>query len=129
MKAVEITLRDGSTKKVYPLKRTALKRSKVPINKVSKSQKKKNDSIAKSKQSLPDVCYYSGCYQTNTDLMHILNIGSYPQFSQEKRNHTRGCRLHHNLFDDNKEFRKTQTGLFNQVYEFAPMEATKYFNL
>lgn len=50
-------------------------------------------------------------------------------YYEDVRNHTRGCKEHHDLFDDNKEFRKTQTKLFNQVYEFAPMEATKYFNL
>ena len=127
-KGIEITLMDGSTKKVYPLKRTPLKRSKKPINKVSKSQVKKNNSIAKSKSNLPDQCFFSGCFRKNTSLMHILpKGGQYCDFYEETWNHTRGCKEHHELFDNNVEFRQKQKHLYYQIKRFAKEKADNYF--
>lgn len=123
----KITLKDGTVKKVYDLKRTPLKRSEKPIKKVSEKQAKNNSELSKVKKTMPQKCFYSGCSCKDLQLMHILNKGSYPEFKMIKENFTLGCQEHHNLFDDDVQFRQTQMHLYYQIKPFAKRKADNYF--
>jgi hypothetical protein len=124
----KIILKDGTIKKVHDLKRTKLKRSVNPIKKVSKKQGKKNRELMKIKKTLDVMCYFPCCYEDATDLMHILPKSIYPEYSKKPENLIKGCRFHHDLFDNNIQFRKEQLNLYNQIKPFAPLEADRYFN-
>ena len=103
-------------------------RAKTGLKQVSKKQSSKNAELAKIKRDLPDICIIPECCSKGDDLCHLLPKSLYPEYYTKKENLVRMCRMHHNLFDDYKDFRQKQTFLFNQVAEFDEMAANKYFD-
>ena len=100
----------------------------LPIKQVSAKQSVKNAELTKIKKSLPSNCIIPDCDCKGIDLCHLLAKSLYPEYYTKEENLVRMCRIHHNLFDDCKEFRQKQTFLFNQVAEFDEMAANKYFD-
>jgi len=83
------------------------------IRKVSKKQVIKNAKLAKIKKEMDKVCYFCGGY--GNDLAHILPKSIFGQYYTEKWNLIIACRLHHNIFDSDIEFRKKFNSLYNKI--------------
>ncbi|WP_370519593.1 HNH endonuclease [Paludibacter sp. 221] len=101
------------------------------IRKTSKKQSAKNRLIAQSKQRLLNEY---GCCQIcgnrrSLQLAHLLPKGRYPEYYLESRNHALLCHECHELYDNDVDFRKSQTWAYNQIYQFAPLEAGRYFRI
>lgn len=99
------------------------------MKKVSKSQARKNAELAKIKKEMDKVCYFCGGY--GNDLAHVLPRSLFPQYYTEKWNLIIACRTHHNLFDNDIEFRKKFNYLYLQVVKKVNPEdkgmVDKYF--
>lgn len=80
------------------------------MKKVSKKQAKKNRELAKIKNELNGRCYF--CNRQGADLMHVLPKSLFPQYYTEKWNFILGCREHHLMFDDDRNFRSRQKYLY-----------------
>ena len=104
----------------------------MAIKTVSKKQSTKNRKLAMIKKELFEVapfcviCRRSGVL---LDLMHLLPKGRFPEHYTNRKNLVLGCRECHTLFDDNREFRKQQTKLIEQVEAFDELGANQYFDL
>lgn len=104
-----------------------IKKVNYRIKKVSSKQSKKNKEVAKIKASLPpycEICYGKGC-----DPAHLLPRSLYPEYYILPMNFANLCREHHDLYDNNIEFRKKQTHLIERVKKFDEQAAIKYFQL
>jgi len=97
------------------------------MKKISKKQASRNAEIARIKKSLPDKCVIPYCYEYGCDLAHILPKGQYPEYYTKPENLVRMCRKHHNLFDNDIQFRQRQKHLFLQVADFDLRNAVRYF--
>jgi hypothetical protein len=99
------------------------------IRKVSKKQAKKNAELSKIKRDMDKECYFCGGY--GNDLAHVLPRSLFPQYYTEKWNLIMACRTHHNLFDNDVEFRKKFNYLYLQVIKKVNQEdkgvVDKYF--
>jgi hypothetical protein len=99
------------------------------MRKVSKSQARKNAELAKIKKEMDRVCYFCGGY--GNDLAHLLPRSIALQYHTERWNLAIFCRSHHNLFDNNVEFRKKCNSLYEQVIKNVRPEdvglVRKYF--
>lgn len=99
------------------------------IRKVSKKQAKKNAELIKIKREMDRECYFCGGY--GGDLAHVLPRSLFPQYYTEKWNLIIACRTHHNLFDNDIEFRKKFNYLYLQVVKKVNPEdkgmVDKYF--
>lgn len=101
------------------------------MKKVSKSQARKNAELAKIKKEMDKVCYFCGGY--GNDLAHLLPRSLAQQYYTEKWNLVVFCRTCHINYDTDKEFRRKQVKLFEQVMSNAREEdkgiIKKYFGL
>ena len=91
-------------------KNKPLNRTKIEIPKKSQKQIDRDYLCEKSKERLISENPLCRICHTNkgTELMHILNKGSYPEYYTFTQNHTLGCHECHSKFDDYVEFRKQQ---------------------
>lgn len=99
------------------------------MRKVSKKQAKRNRELAKIKKGLPEKCAIPYCYRKGIDLCHILPKSRYPEYYTEPKNLIRMCREHHTLFDYDKDFRRKQKHIFQQVADLDFREAVRHFDL
>lgn len=96
------------------------------MKKVSKKQSKKNIEITKIKSSLQKKCFICGI-ESNTDAAHILPKSIFPEYYIHPLNIIMLCRECHNLFDNDLEFRKKQTKLYDQALKINLLAANRYF--
>lgn len=99
------------------------------MKKVSSKQAIRNRELAKIKKELPAKCAVPFCYEHGCDLAHLLPRSQYPEYCTKKENLVRICRTHHNLYDNDIEFRQKQKQFFSQIAEFDLRAAMKYFRL
>ncbi len=97
------------------------------IRSISKAQAKKNREITKIKKSLSPICFI--CGQSGNDLMHLLPKSIYPEHYVNPLNLVIGCRICHDLYDNDISFRQQQDKIFNRICEFDKRGAIKYFRL
>ncbi len=95
------------------------------IPKVSRKQGLKNRELAKIKNNLAPICVI--CGRPGNDLAHLLNKNVYPQHYLNPYNLAIMCREHHNLYDNDIEFRQKQKRLYEQICSFDRQSADKYF--
>ena len=98
-----------------------------PIKKCSSKQAAKNRTIAKIKESLPSICFI--CGKEGDDAAHLLPKSIYPEYYTLPANIVILCREHHNLYDNNIEFRKKQMDILARIMSFDEKAAIKYFQL
>ncbi len=96
------------------------------MKKISKKQSKKNLEINKIKSTLLKKCFICG-KETNTDAAHILPKSIFPEYYINPLNIIMLCRTCHNLFDNDVEFRKKQTKLYEQAIKIDQLAAMRYF--
>lgn len=101
-----------------PLRRVQLKRT-------SKKQDELNRKMNYIKRNLPERCCI--CGREAVDPAHLLPRSTYPEYYTEQWNVVPMCREHHNLYDNDLEFRQKQTKLFNIVLEHDECAAHRYF--
>ena len=101
------------------------------MKKVSKPQARINTVLSKIKMELQDEqegkCFICGC--PACDPAHLLPRSLYPEYITLKANVVLLCRDCHNSYDNDINFRKRQTRIFNKIYAFDEMAASKYFKL
>ena len=96
------------------------------MKKISKKQSKKNIEINKIKSTLSKKCFICG-KESNTDAAHILPKSIFPEYYTHPLNIIMLCRTCHNLFDNDVEFRKKQTKLYEQAIKIDQLAARRYF--
>lgn len=97
------------------------------MKKVSKQQAKKNREIAKIKKSLSPYCCICGACAA--DPAHLLPRSMFPEYYTEPWNIVPMCRKHHNLYDGNREYRRSRTELVAIVLQHDMQAANLYFGL
>lgn len=97
------------------------------MKKVSTKQAARNREVARLKALMPHHCVI--CGRSGGDAAHLLPKSIYPEYYTHPLNLVILCREHHRLYDDNVEFRRRQTKLFNQVSRFDEQAARRYFRL
>lgn len=97
------------------------------MRKVSTKQAARNREVARIKSQLPLFCAI--CGKPANDAAHLLPKSIYPEYYTHPLNIVILCREHHRLYDDDVEFRRRQTKLFNQVCRFDEQAARRYFRL
>lgn len=97
------------------------------MKKVSKKKSKLDREMDKIKRSLSPYCCICGSY--SVDPAHLLPKSMYPEYYVEKWNAVPMCREHHNLYDDNRDFRRSCTQLVEQVRQHDEKAANRYFGL
>lgn len=102
-----------------------LNTSKKPIKKVSAKQEEKNKELARIKKTLPKICIICGGY--GNQLAHLLPKSCYPQYYIFPENLVIMDGECHDKYDNNIEFRKRRTRLYNRVASFDKQSANKYF--
>ena len=96
------------------------------MRKVSVKQAKKNREVGNIKKDLPLKCAICGTPCTG-DAAHILPKSNFPEYYIHPLNPVRLCRTCHNLFDNDIEFRKKQTKLYEQALKIDQLAARRYF--
>lgn len=99
----------------------------VEMKKVSKSQSGRNREMDKIKRNLSPYCCL--CGRPAVDPAHLLPRSTFPEYYTEEWNVVPMCREHHNLYDDNIEFRRNCTELLNIVRSHDECAANRYFKL
>ena len=102
------------------MKRTRLKP-------VSKKQAKINREIAKINRSLSPYCCICGTHAV--DPAHLLPKSIFPQYYTEPWNIVPMCREHHDLYDGNRDYRRSRTELVEIVLQHDVEAANLYFGL
>jgi len=97
------------------------------MKQVSSKQSKKNRILAKIKSKLDPYCAI--CGNTGVDLAHLLPKGMYPEYYAEEWNLKILCREHHNLYDNEIEFRQQCTEFYNIVKSHDELAANRYFKI
>ena len=97
------------------------------MKQVSEKQRKRNKILSEYKKLQPKQCVI--CGGEGTQLMHILPRSLYPEYYTEPDNLCIGCQTCHSYFDDNIDFRKLQTKLYNQAFKLDPVAANRYFKM
>ena len=77
------------------------------------------------KRGLSERCCI--CGREAVDPAHLLPRSTYPEYYTEEWNVVPMCREHHNLYDNDLEFRQKQTKLYNIVLEHDECAAHRYF--
>lgn len=109
-----------------------MKRTSVMImNKISNSQKEKNNELQKIKKALIDR-YGKRCMicriNDATDLMHLLPKSIFPEHYTSPWNFVTGCRSCHDLYDSSAAFRR-KTGFYEHVKAHDSKGAYRYFQM
>lgn len=99
----------------------------VEMKKVSKSQSGRNREMDKIKRNLSPYCCL--CGRPAVDPAHLLPRSTFPEYYTEEWNVVPMCREHHNLYDDNIEFRRNCTDLVNIVRSHDECAANRHFKL
>lgn len=100
------------------------------IPKVSKKQAKRNRDIANIKSDLNTICACRNCRNTAIDPAHLLPRSTFPEFYTEEWNIVGMCRRCHTKYDDNREFRQSQTHLYEIVKANAgEQKAYRHFRI
>lgn len=101
------------------------------IPKVSKKQSNKNNKVAKLKAALPNICAICGKEYPRSllDAAHLLPKSIFPEYYTEDWIIVLACRCCHNKFDNDKEFRKKQTHLYEIVKAHDELAAYRYFGI
>lgn len=81
----------------------------------------------KIKRSLSPYCCL--CGRPAVDPAHLLPRSEYPEYYTEEWNVVPMCRDHHNLYDGNREFRRSCTKLVEIVRSHDERAANRYFGL
>ena len=102
------------------------------MKQISDKQRKKNQIIAKIKNSLIEengnACRICDGYGFHA--AHLMCKAEFPQYYLEPRNIVILCPNCHFLYDNNIKFRQYQTNLISQCREFAlEYDVNHYFNL
>ena len=105
-------------------------RYNIRIKNTSNKQAKRNRELAKIKSDLEPICYICGRWGAN-DLAHILFKAGFPQYYTKDWNLIILCRECHNKFDENVDFRREQSKLYERVCQNVKEEdkgrVLKYF--
>ena len=108
-----------------------IKKTRKRIKSVSDSQRQKNYTLKKIKDKIiaknGHTCRI--CQNYGNDLAHLLNKQIWPQYYIEPKNLVIFCRSCHDDFDAHQNFRKLQIDLYDQVCEFDPTAANRYFGM
>ena len=91
----------------------------------SDKQKKKDRILSEYKKLQPKQCVI--CLRPANDLCHLLPKSVWPEHYTEPDNLVIMCRDCHSQHDDNIEFRKRQTKLYNQAMKVDPLGANRYY--
>lgn len=97
----------AKVKKVYTIKRTPLRRSTKPINKVAKRRAKQNGTYERlKKQFLKEnpVCMFEGC-EAPTQVLHHA-AGRIEELLYDQRYFRNLCHVHHDFVENNPEYAK-----------------------
>lgn len=97
------------------------------MKRVSNKQAKLNREMDKIKRNLSPYCCL--CGRTDVDPVHLLPRSLYPEYYTEEWNVVPMCRYHHNLYDGNRNFRRSCTELVNIVCQHDELAANRYFGL
>lgn len=97
------------------------------MKQISKCQAKRNREMTKIKQNLSPYCCL--CGRLAVDPAHLLPRSLYPEYYTEEWNIVPMCREHHQLYDGDREFRRSCTQLVNIVRERDKLAANRYFGL
>lgn len=99
------------------------------MKQISQKQKQRNREVAKIKKALPPFCAICGKKEEEhtLDAAHLLPKSCYPEHYTNPLNIVKLCRVCHNSYDNDKEFRKKQTKLINQVKSFDEAAAYRYY--
>lgn len=97
---------------------------------VSKKQAQRNREVARIKESLPERCFFCGCYLSDGDAAHLLPKSIYPQYYTEPLNIVRACRTCHMVYDDSVWYRSQCEEAIEQAGKFATIhEIRRHFGL
>ena len=83
------------------------------MKQVSKKQAKKNAELARIKKDLSKRCYF--CGMSGNELFHILPRSRFGAYITEEWNLGIACNSCHSKFDGDREFRRKQSDLYDQV--------------
>lgn len=97
------------------------------MRKVSNKQAKLNREMNKIKRDLSPYCRL--CGRPAVDPAHLLPRSLYPEYYTKEWNVVPMCRDHHNLYDGNRDFRRSCTELVNIVRQHDELAANRYFGL
>ena len=81
----------------------------------------------KIKKSLSPFCCI--CGRPAVDPAHLLPRSEYPQYYTESWNVVPMCREHHNMYDNNRAYRRSRTELIDVVKAHDRCAANRYFGL
>lgn len=95
------------------------------MRQISKSRARKLREFNAVKKGLSPYCCI--CGRLAVDAAHLLPRSLYPEYYSEKWNIVPMCREHHNLYDNNKEFREKQVELYMQVSLHDQLAANRHF--
>ena len=92
------------------------------------SKKNRKESILSEYKKLhPKQCVL--CGTPANDLCHLLPRSLFPEYITEPNNLVIMCRECHNFFDNNIEFRKQQSKLYEKAKQIDELGANRYFKM
>lgn len=97
------------------------------MKRVSSKQAAINAELRRIKATMGERCAI--CGGRGCDLSHILPRSLYPEYVTEPKNLQILCRRCHEAFDNDREFRREQTEIYERAKALDERAAHRYFDL
>lgn|SRR5574344_1618818 len=94
---------------------------------ISSNQSKRLRKFNKIKRNLSPFCVICGAEAA--DAAHLLPRSLYPEYYTEEWNIVPMCRLHHDMYDSDRAFRRSMKFLVDIVKSHDQCAANRYFDL
>ena len=96
------------------------------MRQISRKQAAINAELRRIKATMGERCAI--CGGRGCDLSHILPRSLYPEYVTDPRNLQILCRSCHEQFDNNREFRREQTEIYERALAIDECAAHRYFD-